>query len=161
MDAESPKTSVLYALHKHIATTCKAQNRAFLACKEEHQDPSKCTDEGRGVITCVKDLCVPLLLWHCLATLQPGLGTAATAALLIAHIQHGITVGLLLCCIVEVPQVPQVLRAACAPTRLMDTTTLHVRLQPSPVQHGMQLGAFSSLWCCADSKRWRARQETR
>lgn len=161
MDAESPKTSVLYALHKHIATTCKAQNRAFLACKEEHQDPSKCMDEGRGVITCVKDLYVPLLLWHCLATLQPALGTAATAAtaaLLIAQIQHGRMVGMLLCCIVEVPQVPQVQEQ---PVHRLALWTQHVRLQPSSVQHGMQLGAFSSLWCCADSKRWRARQETR
>jgi NADH dehydrogenase (ubiquinone) 1 alpha subcomplex subunit 8 len=57
MDADSPKTSTLYALHKHIATTCKGQNKAFLACKEKDLDPSKCMSEGKAVITCVKDLC--------------------------------------------------------------------------------------------------------
>jgi len=59
MDAESPKTSALYAAHKHIAVSCNRHNRAFQECKKAHEDPAHCIAQGKEVMSCVKDLCAP------------------------------------------------------------------------------------------------------
>lgn len=46
------QSSVLYAAAKEIGETCRAQNRAFLACKATDEDPAACLGPGEAVQTC-------------------------------------------------------------------------------------------------------------
>lgn len=57
MDESSLKTAQLLAIQKHIATKCASVNRAWLECKDKHQDPKHCTEIGKQVLKCTNDLC--------------------------------------------------------------------------------------------------------
>jgi NADH dehydrogenase (ubiquinone) 1 alpha subcomplex subunit 8 len=46
------KSSVLYAAAKEIGAECGAENRAFLACKAEDENPSACLIPGAAVQDC-------------------------------------------------------------------------------------------------------------
>ncbi len=58
-DAEAPVpvSSVLLAVSRQIASTCAAQNRAFLDCKRRDKNPEACLKEGDDVTGCVINLC--------------------------------------------------------------------------------------------------------
>eukprot|EP00892_Ulva_mutabilis_P002119 jgi/Ulvmu1/11908/UM081_0067.1 len=56
MDDTSLKTAQLLAIQKHIATKCASVNRAWLECKDKHQDPKQCTEVGKQVLQCTNDL---------------------------------------------------------------------------------------------------------
>lgn len=56
MDESSLKTAQLLAIQKHIATKCANVNRAWLECKDKHQDPKHCTEIGKQVLQCTNDL---------------------------------------------------------------------------------------------------------
>ena len=58
MDPSSLKTANLLAIHKHIATKCVGVNEAWLDCKDKNQDPQKCIDVGKEVLSCTHQLCV-------------------------------------------------------------------------------------------------------
>lgn len=48
-----PKSHELYAAAKYIGSKCFEQNLAFFKCKDAHDHPSKCLDEGKAVHGCV------------------------------------------------------------------------------------------------------------
>jgi hypothetical protein len=56
MDPSSLKTANLMAIHKHIATKCAGVNKAWLDCKDKHQDPKHCLDVGKEVLSCTHEL---------------------------------------------------------------------------------------------------------
>lgn len=45
-------SSVLYAAAKEIDAACKSENRQFLACKANDEEPSACLDKGEAVQAC-------------------------------------------------------------------------------------------------------------
>lgn len=45
-------SSVLYAAAKEIGATCDEENRSFLKCKAEDEEPSACLDKGEAVQAC-------------------------------------------------------------------------------------------------------------
>lgn len=45
-------SSVLYAAAKEIGATCEAENRNFLKCKTEDEEPSACLAKGEAVQAC-------------------------------------------------------------------------------------------------------------
>lgn len=51
-----PTSAVLMASSKHIATSCRAENVAFLQCKKNDPNPEKCLDKGQQVTRCVLSL---------------------------------------------------------------------------------------------------------
>jgi len=50
-----PKSHELYAASKVIADKCFEQNLAFFRCKDAHDHPAKCLDEGKEVHACVHE----------------------------------------------------------------------------------------------------------
>ncbi|KAJ6803908.1 NADH dehydrogenase [ubiquinone] 1 alpha subcomplex subunit 8-B-like [Iris pallida] len=51
-----PTSAVLTASAKHIATSCRSENKAFINCKKKDQNPEKCLEKGREVTHCVLNL---------------------------------------------------------------------------------------------------------
>ena len=51
--APVPTSSVLFAAWTHISTKCATQNKAFLECKKNDQNPEKCLAAGDEVSGCV------------------------------------------------------------------------------------------------------------
>ncbi|KAK6913829.1 CHCH protein [Dillenia turbinata] len=51
-----PTSAVLMASSKHIDIKCRAENIAFLKCKQKDQNPEKCLDKGHEVTRCVLTL---------------------------------------------------------------------------------------------------------
>lgn len=45
-------SSVLYAAAKEIGAACTVENRNFLNCKAQDEDPSACLDKGEAVQAC-------------------------------------------------------------------------------------------------------------
>jgi NADH dehydrogenase (ubiquinone) 1 alpha subcomplex subunit 8 len=56
-DTPVPVSSVLLAVSRQIASTCAAQNRAFLDCKRRDKNPETCLKQGDEVTSCVIGLC--------------------------------------------------------------------------------------------------------
>ena len=52
-DTPVPVSSVLLAVSRQIASTCAAQNRAFLDCKRRDKNPEACLGQGDEVTGCV------------------------------------------------------------------------------------------------------------
>ncbi|KAG8463047.1 hypothetical protein KFE25_001820 [Diacronema lutheri] len=48
-----PKSHELYAAAKYIGDKCFDQNLAFFKCKDAHDHPQKCLEEGKAVHACV------------------------------------------------------------------------------------------------------------
>lgn len=48
-----PKSYELYAAAKYIGDKCFDQNLTFFKCKDAHDHPQKCLDEGKEVHACV------------------------------------------------------------------------------------------------------------
>ena len=63
-DAPVPVSSVLLAVSRQIASSCAAQNRAFLDCKRRDKNPEVCLTEGDDVTSCVINLCASPLVNH-------------------------------------------------------------------------------------------------
>ncbi|KAH9319257.1 hypothetical protein KI387_021026, partial [Taxus chinensis] len=55
-DEPIPTSALLMAASKHIATRCRAQNKAFLDCKRADANPEKCLEKGKDVTKCVFSL---------------------------------------------------------------------------------------------------------
>jgi len=56
MEEPIPTSALLMSASKHIATRCRAQNKAFIDCKKADPNPEKCLDKGRDVTRCVFSL---------------------------------------------------------------------------------------------------------
>jgi NADH dehydrogenase (ubiquinone) 1 alpha subcomplex subunit 8 len=48
-----PKSYELYAASRYIGDKCFDMNLAFFKCKDEHDHPLKCLEEGKAVHACV------------------------------------------------------------------------------------------------------------
>lgn len=49
-------SAVLMMASKHLTSTCRAENKAFLDCKRADPNPEKCLDRGLNVTRCTLSL---------------------------------------------------------------------------------------------------------
>lgn len=55
-DRETPTSSVLFAVHKHLQRRCADKTSAFIQCKRNDENPEKCLKEGAAMTGCLLDV---------------------------------------------------------------------------------------------------------